>query len=121
MGALALLAGVALVTAGAAIAAGVLFTEVTTYCVDVVAPGAACPPDLIVDEVTERPYLWVGVGIGAAITVLGAVEAYFKAKKVQAESEALRAPSESGLDVGFPTVSARGDRLDLSFVRYRFR
>jgi tetratricopeptide (TPR) repeat protein len=111
---------ITLVTAGAAIAAGFMFTEVTTYCVDEVPPGAGCAPLSVVDEVTERPYLWIGVGIGAAITLAGAVEAYLKAKSARAETEAITGGSESGLNVGFPTVSTQGDRVDLSFVRYRF-
>jgi len=112
---------IALVTAGAAFAAGFMFTEVTVYCVDEVPAGASCPPGAVVDEVTERPYLWMGVGIGAAITLVTAVEAYVKAKRARAETEAITGLSETGLNVGFPTVSARGDRVDLSFVRYRFR
>ncbi len=112
---------VTLAATTAAIVGGFLFTKVTTFCLDDISPGASCPPELIDRELTERPYVWVGVGIGAAITLAGAVEAYLTAKRAQSESEALRAPSESGLDVGFPSLSARGDRVDLSFVRYRFR
>jgi tetratricopeptide (TPR) repeat protein len=105
----------------AAILGGFIVTRVTTVCLDDVAPGAACPTELIDRQFTERPYIWVGVGLGAAVTVAGAVEAYLTAKKAEAESEALRPESESRLDVGFPSLSTRGDRVDLAFVRYRFR
>jgi hypothetical protein len=118
---------VTLTAATLSVAAGVMIKDITVLCVDEVPPGAACPPDLIVDEITERPYLWVGVGLGAVITIAGAVEAYLSAKKARAANEELFGPvtpdepTEGGLEVGLPEVSSRGGQLDFSLVRYRFR
>lgn len=117
---------VTLLAAGASVAAGVMIKDITVLCLQADPPGGECPPDEIVDEITERPYLWIGVGVGAAITVVAAVEAYISAKRARARNEELFGPvmpdeTEGGLEIGFPELSARGGQLDLSFVRYRFR
>ena len=97
----------------------------TVLCVDDPAPGQDCAPDDIVDEITERPYLSVGIGVAAGITVVAAVEAYVKAKRARAANEELFGPiadtGEGGFMAGLPAVSTRGGRVDLSFVRFRFR
>lgn len=114
-----------LAAASAAFAAGFLIQDVTVLCVEDVPPGADCPPDLIVDEITERPYLWIGVGVGAVITIAGAVEAYLSAKKARAANEDLFGPitpdeTQAGLQLG-PELGTHNGQLDFSLVRYRFR
>jgi hypothetical protein len=109
-----------LVSAGAAVAAGFMIKDITVLCLNDVPEGQPCPPDLIVDELTERPYLWVGIGIGAAITVVGAVEAFLRARRARDARAELALPAETGLNVGMPEVSARGGQIDFAFVRYRF-
>jgi hypothetical protein len=110
-----------LMSAGIAVAAGFMIKDITVLCLEDPPEGQACPPDLIVDEITERPYLWVGIGIGAAITIAGAVEAYLTAKKARDARIGLTTPAETGLNIGVPEVSARGSQIDFAFVRYRFR
>jgi tetratricopeptide (TPR) repeat protein len=113
----------ALATATFFIAAGALIREVTVLCVEQVPEGEPCPPGLVVEEVTERPYLGVGIGLAAVVTIGAAVEAYLFAKKAREENLAILGTEETegGLDVGMPTVSARGSQFDFTFVRYRFR
>jgi len=113
---------VTLVAAGASIASGFMVKEVTTLCLGEVASGAACPDDLIVDELTRRPYALYGLGIAAVITVVGAIEASLKARRRRAEAETIRGPRPvPGVSLGLPTVSTSGGRLDLNLVRVTFR
>jgi tetratricopeptide (TPR) repeat protein len=112
-----------LVTSAFFVATGALIREITVLCVDEVPEGQPCPPDLVVDEITERPYFWVGVGLGAALTIAGAVEAYLYAKRARESNLAILGTdeTETGLSVGLPTVSTHGSQVDFAFVRYRFR
>ena len=87
-----------------------------------------CPAADVVDETVERPYLLIGLGIGAAITVVSAIEAYRRAKSRRAEAEAIFGPqdpteetSRSSLRLELPTVSVNGDQYDFNIVRLRFR
>ena len=60
--------------AGGALVAGLLVRRVTVQCLDEVA-GGGCPPDQVVRSSTQRPYLLPSIGVAAAVTVLGAIEA----------------------------------------------
>ncbi len=114
-----------LVGAGAALAAAILIRDITVLCVDTVPAGQPCPEESIVDEITERPYLAVGVGVAAAVTIAGAIEAYVSARRARAANAELFGPiadtGDEGLTVGLPAVSGGRGRVDFSFVRYRFR
>lgn len=114
-----------LTAAGGAIAAGLLFRKVTTLCLDTVGAGGACPDDQVVDESTERPYLTYALGAAAAVTVVAAVEALWKARQRRAEAEALLGPlsddADSGLTLELPSVSSDGVRVDLNVLSVRFR
>ena len=111
-----------LIAAGASVAAGLLVKEITTLCLDEVPAGALCPDDQIVDELTNRPYALYGMGLAAAITVIGAIEASLKARSRRAEAEAIMGPRPPiGPSLGLPTVSTDGRRVDLNLVRVLFR
>ena len=112
-----------LATAGFALAAGYGFQNITTVCLDDVPAGGVCPIEDVVDETTERPYLLYGVGIAAAITLVGAVDAYLKARNRRDAFAAIRAPEvvEPTLEAGLPTISTHGSQIDFNFVRLRFR
>mgnify|MGYP006908233230 FL=1 len=126
---------VTLATAGSAVAAGMMFRNITTLCVDEVPSGGSCPDEQIVGEITERPYLWYGIGIAAAVTLVGAVDALLDARARRAEAEAIMGPppesgdaAAGGFDepaAGFafvgPSVSSRGTRVDVTLVGLRFR
>ena len=105
-----------------AVAAGVMYKKVTVRCFSVPTGGADCPPGDIVDETTERPYLVPAIGIAAGITLVGALEAFIKARGRRAEqAEAVEGFADAGFRVTGPSLSARGDRVDLNVVGLRFR
>jgi len=113
---------VTLASSTLAIVAGMLVRDITTLCLEPVDAGAMCPQELIVDEITERPYMWHGIGVAAAITVAGAVDALIKAKRRRAEAEAIVGAEETrGVSIGFPSVSASGSSVDLNLLSLRFR
>lgn len=64
--------------AGAA-ATGLLVERVAIDCL-IVPVDDFCPADQIANERTERPYRTAGFGAAAAITLLGAIDAYFGAR-----------------------------------------
>lgn len=116
---------VTLAAAGAAIAAGLLLKERTTLCLDDVTNGT-CPEASIVDQTTDTPYLWIGVGVGAAFGIAGAIEAYIKAKRARAEADAIAGglfvpPPTEGVAFTGPSVATHGDRVDLNLFGLRFR
>jgi hypothetical protein len=110
-----------LALAGGAVAAGFLIEEVTVRCLDQVPSGQECPPNRIIDQTTDKPFLAASLGVAAVVTVVGAVEAFIKAKRMR-----FGQPVESALlDLGparvvAPTVTARGGNLDLNLVRLSF-
>lgn len=112
-----------LVAAGAAIASGLMFRNIITLCVEEVPAGGTCPPNQIHDEITERPYLWHGIGVAAAVTIGGAIEALIHAKRRRAEAEAITGPARDrgGPTLGLPTIEADGPRVDLNLLTLRFR
>ncbi|MFH1764056.1 MAG: tetratricopeptide repeat protein [Gemmatimonadota bacterium] len=110
-----------LALAGGAIAAGFLIEEVQVKCVGSPPSSGECPPDRFISEETSNPYKMHGLAAAGVVAVIGAVEAYFKAKRPE--------PGDSGeivaLDVGparvlVPSLSARGPRLNLNLVRVTF-
>ena len=99
-----------------------MFKNITTVCLTDVADGQPCPPDFVVEEFTERPYLLYGIGIGVAVTIVGAVEAMLKAKRRRTTAEAIATPpGEAGPQIGLPTVSVRGVRVNFNLLRVTFR
>lgn len=68
-----------LIGAAGAAAAGVLVTETEIVCrLGDVTEG--CPPEFVVEERTERPFLVPGLGAAGAITLVGAIHAFFRAR-----------------------------------------
>jgi len=111
-----------LAAAGGAVVAGFMFKNITTVCLTDVPEGQPCPPDLVVDELTERPYKLYGIVIGVAVTIAGAVEAMLKAKRRRTTAEAIATPPDvTGPQIGLPTVSVRGLRVDFNLFRVTFR
>jgi tetratricopeptide (TPR) repeat protein len=111
-----------LALAGSATVAGVLVKNVTVVCVNDVGPGQDCPAPLVHDEITERPLLMPAVGVAAAITLIGAIDALLKARGRRAEVERLASPgSEGGVRLRAPSVSSASGRLDVNLLRVTFR
>jgi tetratricopeptide (TPR) repeat protein len=113
---------VVLALTGAAVATGFLVADVTVECLNDVPAGGSCPPNEIVAETKDRPLLLPGLGVAAAVTVIGAVEALIKARRVRANQQGRGAePAPEGLTFLAPSVKSRGARVDLNLVRVRFR
>jgi tetratricopeptide (TPR) repeat protein len=114
---------VVLAAAGGAVAAGMLFKELTIVCKVDVPAGASCPAGQVHDERISRPYLRPAIGAAAAIMVIGAVEAYVRARGRRDDvAEALVPAVEArGVTISGPSVSSRAGRVDVSFVALRFR
>lgn len=117
---------VVLSLAAGALAAGMLVKEVTVRCLN---PGAGgdCAPGDVVGESTSRPYLVPAIGAAAAVTVIGAVEAFLRARGRRAEAEAEgsgatpTASRPSGPQISGPVVTARRGRVDVSLLSVSFR
>lgn len=107
--------------AGGAVAAGLLIEEVTVRCLTVVPPGDDCPPGQVFDESSDRPYLMHGLAVGAAVTVLGAVEALVKARRRRpGDDAAVVSLQVGGTRLDGPAVRRHGDRVDLKLASLRF-
>lgn len=111
-----------LALAGGALAAGYFIEEVQVECLVEVPPGQACPPDQAFDEDIERPYMAAGIGAAALVAVIGAVEAYIRARGPSGPptGEDGAAMADTGVRLAFPTVTARGARVTLNLLRLRF-
>jgi len=112
---------VVLGVAGSAMAVGLLYKEVTVVCLTPTAGD--CPPGQVVSETTSRPYLAPAIGAAAAVMVIGAIEAFVRARNRREEVAgaldpvtAARGPTLSG-----PSVAVRGDRVDVSLFAVTFR
>ncbi|MEQ1855967.1 MAG: hypothetical protein ABL963_05815 [Longimicrobiales bacterium] len=113
---------VVLGVAAGAVAAGILFKEITVRCLAVVTSGGACPPGQVVDETTSRPYLVPAIGAAAAVTVIGAIEAFVRARRRREDvADALTSTVSSGLTITGPSVYARGGRVNFALMSLRFR
>lgn len=111
-----------LALAGGAAATGVLVEEVNVSCLIDVGAGEECPLDLVVREDTERPYLIPALGVAAAVTVIGAIEAFMNARSARDEPPVLTgAAPDAGPRLQGPSVAARGVQLELSLLRLTFR
>jgi hypothetical protein len=106
--------------AAGALAAGFLVEEVQVRCVGTTPSGGECPPDRIISEETNKPYLIPGLAAYGVITLLGAIEAYVRLPDaVTGGDEAV------GVDVGNArlsglSLSASGTQLKLNLVRVTF-
>jgi len=110
-----------LALAGGAIAAGLLIEEVEVKCIGSVPSSGDCPPDRVISEETTNPYLMHGLVAAGVVAILGAVEAYFKAKAPEFGDVGEIVALDLG-PVWFkgPSLSAEGPRLNLNLVRVTF-
>jgi len=108
--------------AGGAVAAGLLVREVQAECLVTVGSGEDCPADQVFRENVERPYLWPALGAAAGVALIGAVEAFIKARRGSAAAvRPLPSSAPPGeLRLAWPSVSQRGARVEFNFVRVTF-
>ncbi len=110
-----------LALAGSAAVAGMVVKKVTVRCVGVSPSGGDCPPDRLVGENTERPYLIPGLAAAGAVGFIGAVEAYIRARRrITASAEEEGGPDRGTLHLAGPSLGTRGSRLTLSLIGVRF-
>lgn len=110
--------------AAGAIAAGVLNEDVDIMCFDKTGRNT-CPPDQIKSKVSRRPLLLPAIGAAAAITLLGAIDAFAgadePARAGAAETDAVDGPpGRSSFHFEPPTIEADHSRVQLAIVRLRF-
>ena len=111
-----------LALAGGAVASGFLIREVEVRCLNVPPAGGDCPPNEVLSETTDLPYMVPAIGAAAAITVIGAVEAFIRARGRRADqAEAIDELTSSSVRLTGPSVRVRGGRVDLSLLALRFR
>jgi tetratricopeptide (TPR) repeat protein len=109
----------ALGAAGGAIAAGYLAESVDIRCATV-PQNDVCPPDDVVSETTDRPYLGAGIAVAAGIGVLAALDAFLAARRANARVLSEGGSSDRNMEV-LPlavSVSARNVRVDLLTFRF---
>ncbi len=113
---------VVLGVAAGAVAAGILFKEITVRCLVSVTSGGECPPGQVVDESTSRPYLAPALRAAVAVTVIGAIEAFVRARSRRDDvTDALTPTVSRGPSLSGPSVFVRGGRANFALMSVRFR
>jgi tetratricopeptide (TPR) repeat protein len=112
---------VVLALAGAAVASGFLVQDVTVRCLNTPPPGQSCPLGEVLDETSERPYLVPALGAAGAITLIGAIEAFVRARGRRAEQAAAVEELTSSFSVSGPSIRLRGGRVELSLLTVDLR
>lgn len=105
---------------GGSVAAAFLIEDVKVKCLQNPGPDGTCPPEQVLGEEVDRPYLAPGLGIAAAVSVIGAIEAYVKLRGRRNAGAGL-----ASIDVGRAKVGALGiarsrGRVDIRLVRVGF-
>lgn len=115
-------AGLSVLTLSAgAVAAGFLIEEVTVRCVGTSTTGGECPPDRVVGEETDTPYLIPGLAAAGAVTLIGAIEAFFRARSRRSgEAGALVAMDLGRTRLRGPTLHASGSRVHVNLLQITF-
>lgn len=107
-------------SAASAIAAGILIERVDVSCLAVPVNGR-CPPDQVLREDVERPYLLPSIGVAAAIGILGAFDAWRSVRRRNAEPGALvRIGPDAHALLEVPDVRVGTDGVDVALIRLRF-
>jgi tetratricopeptide (TPR) repeat protein len=107
--------------AGGAIAAGFLIKEIETLCVGSVQSGGDCPPDRIIGENTNKPYLTHSLIAAGVVSLIGAVEAFLKVRGEDSAGEGeLLSIDVGNVRIGAPSLYANGPRLNMSLLKVTF-
>ncbi|MGD8278948.1 MAG: hypothetical protein PVH00_13015 [Gemmatimonadota bacterium] len=109
-----------LALAGGAVATGVLVEHVKIDC-RIQPVDGTCPAADVLGERTERPYLIAGIAGAAAVTLVGALDAFFAARR--ANSRAAEAQRGRGGGVAItvvPSVRVGARAVRVEWARIRF-
>ncbi len=110
-----------LTLAAGAAATGFLVEEVTVFCVGSTGSGGECPEERVIGEEVDTPYLTYGLAAAGAVAVIGAIEAYFRARgRRSREAGTLVAMKIGRARLSGPAVSANGRRLQVDLARISF-
>jgi tetratricopeptide (TPR) repeat protein len=113
-----------LALAGGAFAAGFFIEEIEVKCVGSTPASGDCPDDRFISKKTTKPYMMHGLAAAGVVAVIGAVEAYFKAKR-----PGFGDPGDPGEIVAMkvgparvigPSLSVQGPRVNLNLLRVIF-
>lgn len=110
--------------AAAAVTTGFVLKKVTVQCLTTVPSGQDCPADKVYGKTTKKPYLLPALGTAGAVTVIGAIEAFVRARGRRHEAERAAGDvgrTEAALRISGPKVTARGGRVDVSILALKFR
>ncbi|MGM0669711.1 MAG: hypothetical protein ACQET1_08325 [Gemmatimonadota bacterium] len=107
--------------AAGAVAAGFLVEEVSVKCVGAVASGEDCPPDRVVGEESDTPYIVHGLAAAGAVALVGAVESFFRARGRRTGNVGALVDLAAGRSsLSGPSLSARGSRVELRVIQLNF-
>lgn len=110
-----------LTMAAGAVAAGFLVEEVSVKCVGAVASGEDCPPDRVVGEESDTPYIVHGLAAAGAVALVGAVESFFRARGRRTGNVGALVDLAAGRSsLSGPSLSARGSRVELRVIQLNF-
>jgi hypothetical protein len=107
--------------AAGVLAAGVLVEKVDVRCLSIPTNGV-CPPEDVAGEQKRKPFLGPSVGVAAALSIFGAIDAYLAARRAneRAVREAGDAAGERGARLERPALVPTPDALRLELLRIRF-
>jgi tetratricopeptide (TPR) repeat protein len=106
--------------AGGSVAAGLLIKKVTVKCLSDVPPGGVCPTGQVLGQEVGHPYRVAGFATAAAVSALGAIEAFVKLRRRRSAGQEVAYIDLGKAKVGTLEVTASGDRLDLQWLRLVF-
>jgi len=115
-----LLGVLSLALAGGAVGTGVLVERVKIDCYVLPVDGT-CPADQVKLERTERPYLNAGIAGAAAVTLVGALDAFFAARRANTRAAEAQRSRTGGLTIAIrPSlrVAARAVRVEWARIRF---
>lgn len=105
---------------GGAVATALLVEDVEVLCLSDPGPGADCPPEHVLDERSERPYMAAGLGAAAAVTLLGALEAFLHVRGQGPEAAGFASLEIGGARVVGPGLeSGDGGRIGVRLLQIR--
>jgi hypothetical protein len=109
-----------LLMAGGAAGAGILVEHVRIDC-RIQPVNGACPPGDVLDERTERPYLTAGLAGAAAVTLVGALDAFFAARRANTRAaQAQPGRGDGGAIALLPSVRVGARVIQVEWARIRF-
>jgi tetratricopeptide (TPR) repeat protein len=106
--------------AAVAVGTGIAYRRTTVSCRD--ASATECPPDLVIDRETERPYLVPALAAAGGVALIAAIEAALHARSQQRTRFSVPAGSRARLELipGTPRVARGGTAVGVALVRLRF-